>query len=382
MVYLDNAATSLKKPKGVFKNIKHAMLYAGGYGRSGHKAAIYAGELVYECRELVQKLFNVESPEQVVFTMNTTHALNQAIHTLAPKAKKVALTGYEHNSVIRPLVQRNIKYDVIDSGLFDIDGMINGVKCAINNGCDLFIINHISNVFGQIAPIYEIDKLLYSANASMILDAAQSAGNKNIDLSKLKSVKALCAAGHKGLMGPQGTGLLVVCTNELFDPLMQGGTGSFSNEPFQPDIMPDRLESGTPNVCGIAGLSCGIRTILLNGAENIGQYESMLANIAATSLEKFDNIQVFKSLEQKNQSGVLSFRCEGIHCEQIAEFLAQNNVCVRAGLHCSALAHKTAKTFETGTIRVSFGFYNTKRDVNELVWQIKRFLIKNEKYKK
>ena len=291
-----------------------------------------------------------------------------------PKATKVAITGHAPNSVVRPLHERNIDYFVIESELFNTESMLESVKAALNKGCDLFIINHVSNVFGQIAPIEEIDKLLYDANAGMILDASQSAGNRNIDVSKLKSIKAACMAGHKGLLGISGTGLLLVCTDESFSPIMQGGTGSLSNELNQPEILPDRLESGTPNVVGIASLGAGMRAILSTGADKIGRHEQLLMQKTADKLEKLEDIQVFRSKNDKNQCGVLSFRHKNIACEKIAEFLADNGICVRAGLHCAPLAHKSAGTLETGTVRVSFGFHNTNRDVNEFILQMRRFV--------
>lgn len=377
MVYLDNAATTLIRPKSVIKAANKAMLNAAGYGRSGHKAALYAGEIVYKCRERVQKLFNLQSPEQAVFTLNATHALNQAIYSFAPKVKKIAITGYEHNSVVRPLYARNIDYYIIESKLFDEKSMLDGVQKALDNGCDLFIINHISNVFGQIAPIEQIDEMLYNANADMIIDASQSAGKRKIDLSKLKSVKALCTAGHKGLLGLTGTGILVVCTGEMLNPLMQGGTGSLSNDLNQPYMLPDRLESGTPNIVGIASLSEGINYILsLDYKQNLKHEQELLAK-AVKELNQIPNIEVFS--DSKNQAGVLSFRHKNISCEKIAEMLAENDICVRAGLHCAPLAHKSAGTLETGTVRVSFGFDTKIRDINGLTLNLKKFLKNNDK---
>lgn len=377
MIYLDNAATTLIRPQSVIKAANKAMLKAAGYGRSGHKPAIYAGEIVYKCREMVQKLFNLQMPEQAIFTLNATHALNQAIYSLAPKAKKIAITGYEHNSVVRPLYARDIDYYIIESELFNEKSMIEGIQKALDSGCDLFIINHISNVFGQIAPIEKIDKMLYNANASMIIDASQSAGKRKIDLSKLKSVKALCTAGHKGLLGLTGTGILIVCTDELLSPLMQGGTGSLSNDLSQPYMLPDRLESGTPNIVGIASLSEGINYILSLDYEKNLKHEKILLEKAVNELSQISDIEVFS--DNKNQAGVLSFRHKNISCEKIAEILAEDDICVRAGLHCAPLAHKSAGTLETGTIRISFGFDTKIKDITELTLRLKKFLKNNDK---
>lgn len=379
MIYLDNSSTTLKKPLSVYSAVNRAMKNAGGYGRSGHKPAIYAGEIAYNCRENAQKLFSLQSPEQVIFTLNATHALNQAIYALTPFYKKIAISGYEHNSVVRPLYYRNLDYHVIKSKLFDQDDMLNGVKNALNIGCDLFIINHVSNVFGQIVPLKQIDDLLYNAGASMILDASQSAGSIKIDAGSLKSVKAICTAGHKGLLGAMGTGLLLVCTDMPFKPLMQGGTGSLSNDFAQPEIMPDRLESGTPNIVGIAGLSEGIKTVLRLGEDKILKHEQKLMRKTADELKKLQDIEVFVSSEKQNQSGVLSFRHKDISCEKIAESLADNDICVRAGLHCASLAHSSANTLETGTVRVSFGIYNTNKDIKEFMFQMQKIIACNDK---
>lgn len=377
MIYLDNAATTLIRPPKVIKAANKAILNAAGYGRSGHKAAVYAGEIVYTCRERVKRLFNIKSPEQVIFTLNATHALNQAIYSLAPKAKKIAITGYEHNSVVRPLYARNIDYYIIESELFNEKSMLDGVKKALDNGCDLFIINHISNVFGQIAPIEQIDKMLYDANASMIIDASQSAGKRKIDLSSLKSVKALCTAGHKGLLGLTGTGILVVCTDEILNPLMQGGTGSLSNDLNQPYMLPDRLESGTPNIVGIASLSEGINHILSLDYEESLKHEQDLLKKTVKELAQISDIEIFS--KNKNQAGVLSFRHKKIPCEKIAESLAENDICVRAGLHCAPLAHKSAGTLETGTVRISFGFNTKMSDINQFTLKLKKILKNNDK---
>lgn len=201
--------------------------------------------------------------------MNATHALNQAIHALTEETTRAAVTGYEHNSVIRPLTERGIPYRVMKHGPFDGEAMLACARQALTEGANLFIVNHMSNVFGGVIPLEALDDLLADAGVPMIVDASQSAGAVEIDAGRLKSAAAICMPGHKGLLGPQGTGMLLVCSEKLERPLMQGGTGSLSGELHQPALLPDRFESGTPNVPGIAGLAAGLRYLLREGVDNI-----------------------------------------------------------------------------------------------------------------
>ncbi len=407
MIYFDHAATSLQKPREVYIAQYAAMKRAGGYGRSGHRPALRAGELVYECRELAAQLFGLNSPEQVVFTMNATHALNQAIYALTDETTYAAISGYEHNSVVRPLIERGIPYLVMESPPFDGMALIDSAKRALNQGANLLIVNHMSNVFGGIIPLEEIDDLLTGTGAVMIVDASQSAGAVELNVGTLKNVAAVCMPGHKGLLGPQGTGMLLVCSerlarplmqggtgslsNELHQPsllpdrfghkgllgpqgtgmllvcserlarpLMQGGTGSLSNELHQPSLLPDRFESGTPNVPGIAGLAAGLRFILRRGVDEIAQHERCLKDAMARALKRIDGIEVFCGAQQ---GGVLSFRHPDLACEIIAERLAAHDICVRAGLHCAPLAHRSAGTMGSGTVRASFGPFNTMEEI-------------------
>lgn len=376
MIYLDSAATSLQKPRAVYQAVQKAMQSAGGYGRSGHRPALYAGELVYACRENARRLFGLQEPEQVVFTMNATHALNQAIHALADVKTRAAITGYEHNSVVRPLVERGIPYQVLESRLFDSNGMLQAARQALEDGANLFVINHVSNVFGSIAPIAELDAMLADAGVPMILDASQSAGTLEIHADKLRSAAAICMPGHKGLLGPQGTGMLLVCSEKLQKPLMQGGTGSLSQDMTQPKLLPDRFESGTPNVPGIAGLDAGLRFLLARGLSRIRKHEQMLAADLTDGLSTIDGVEVFYHADPARQAGVVSFRHAKMPCEILAEKLADRDVCVRAGLHCAPLAHRSAGTLASGTVRVSFGPFNTRREVREFTGKLCEILEK------
>lgn len=370
MIYLDQAATSLQKPPEVLEAMEHAMHTCAGYGRSGHRAAIRAGEMVYKCRETAAELFSMRDPSRVIFTMNATHALNLAIHGLCKPHTKVAVSGYEHNSVMRPLHHLGCPVHIIPSRLFDAEDFLVQAEQAIHAGAEIFIINHVSNVFGAIVPLIKLDTLLQRYKIPMILDASQSAGI--LDLSLLPSIKAVCMPGHKGLLGPQGTGILLLAPDADPVPLLQGGTGSASADFTQPGFFPDRLESGTPNIPGIAGLDAAMRFILQTGTSEIRKREEVLRKILVEGLRTIPRLDVFAADE--GQSAVVSVRVSGVPSEQIAEALSERDICVRAGLHCAPLAHETAGTDVTGTVRFSLGIYNTEEEMEQTIAHMQKIV--------
>lgn len=267
MNYLDNAATTLVKPRAVGEAVHRALTGAAGYARGGYAAAQRAGDLVYDCREQAAALFGLYDPSRVVFTQNATHALNIAIHALARPGMKTAVSGFEHNAVMRPLALHGIAPAVLHTPLWQPERMVQEVRRALGEGTELFILNHVSNVFGAVCPLDEIGRLLSAAGVPLILDASQSAGVLELDVSRLPCLAAVCMPGHKALYGPMGTGLLLALDDRLASrPLMAGGTGSLSESMNQPDFLPDAQESGTPNVPGIAGLAAGIRFVRSVGA--------------------------------------------------------------------------------------------------------------------
>lgn len=357
MIYLDNAATTLHKPRAVTEAVQRAMRGAAGYARGNHAAAARAGEMVYSCREQAAALFGLHDPACVVFTMNATHALNLAIHALAKPGMRVAVSGYEHNAVMRPLALRGIEPIVLDGPLWDSAGMIERARAALASGVELFILNHVSNVFGYVMPVTEIAALLTEGGVPLILDASQSAGIIDIDVRTMPCLAAVCMPGHKGLYGPQGTGILLALNDRIAaNPLIAGGTGSLSEEMRQPDFLPDALESGTPNVPGIAGLAAGLAFVRSVQPERILAHEQELAREFVRALGKESRIDCFSGAPQ---TGVVSLRVEGVSCERLAELLAREQIAVRAGLHCAPLAHRTAGTEESGTVRFSLSFYST-----------------------
>ena len=224
MIYLDNAATTLYKPRAVEQAVRRAMYGAAGYARGGYAAASRAGELVYTCREQAAALFGVGEPERVIFTLNATHALNIAINALVKSDSRVIVSGYEHNAVMRPLTARNIEPTVLDTPLWDGAAMVSALKQALEHGADLMILSHVSNVFGSIAPLDEIAELLTAAGVPLILDASQSAGVAEIDVKRYPCLAAVCMPGHKALYGPMGTGILLALDARIAaKPLLTGG---------------------------------------------------------------------------------------------------------------------------------------------------------------
>ena len=365
MIYLDSAATTLQKPPSVVRAMDRALLTCANPGRSGHGPALRAQETVFACRELAAQLFGLEAPERVIFTQNATHALNIAIRSVFHGGGHAVISGYEHNSVVRPLTalaEEGVTFTPAHSPLFDPDGAYQAVVEALRPDTRCVIVNHVSNVFGYILPIREIDGLCLRRGIPLILDVSQSAGVLDIDLRDLPGTHFLCMPGHKGLYGPQGTGLLLCAREEPVRSLTQGGTGSLSLDPRQPDFLPDGLESGTLNVPGIAGLAEGLRFVLRR-REEIAQRERALLFLAAEGLKAQEGTQVF--FDPGCQSGVLSFRKTGWDPGDLCAALGRAGICTRGGLHCAPLAHKSAGTLPEGTVRLSFSAFNTRGEIGD-----------------
>lgn len=367
MIYLDSAATSLLKPRTVHMAVQNAMRTMASPGRGGHRPALLAAETAYDCRALLAELFSAPGPENVVFTMNATHALNIAISSLVSSGDRVVVSGWEHNAVTRPLHLIGADIDVAASPLFNREATVDAFREKIP-GAKAVVCTHVSNVFGFVLPIYEIAALCRKACVPLIVDASQSAGLIEVDMAEL-GAEFICMPGHKGLMGPQGTGVLLC--RESGWPLMAGGTGSESRSQTMPEFLPDRLEAGTHNIPGIAGLMAGAEYVRAHGADNIGAHEHSLMRRMARQLEGVPGLEVFEASESGSQAGVLSIRHESIGCEELGAELGRRGVCVRAGLHCAPLAHETAGTLDTGTVRLSFSPFNTPREIDAAAQQLK-----------
>jgi len=346
MIYLDNGATSFHKPAAVRQAVLQAMEQCANPGRGGYPAAMAAAEIVYRCRETAAELFGCE-PEQVVFTSNCTHGLNIAIQDLVKPGDKVVISGFEHNAVTRPLYMRGARIKVAGRKLFDWENTLDEFEKALREGADAAVFTHVSNVFGYILPVEEMAKLCRQYGVPFVVDAAQSAGCIPVNLGKL-GAEYIAMPGHKGLLGPQGTGLLLCGRNPK--PLIAGGTGSDSVNQNMPDYLPDRLEAGTVNVPGIAGLAAGLRYLKSLGINTVFQREHRALERTVADLKEAG----FRVFSGAHQAATVSF-VPDTDCEEFASKLAKQGIAVRAGLHCAPLAHESAGTLDCGTVRVSFG---------------------------
>ncbi len=355
MIYLDSAATTMEKPGAVPRASAWAMTHLASPGRGGHAPGMGAAELMYRMREQAGRLFHVDDPERVVLTSNATHGLNIAIRSLVGPGGTAVISGYEHNAVTRPLYaipEVNVK--VAAGPLFDPDGVYAAFEREITPDVDAVVCNHVSNVFGFIQPVERIAALCRERGVPLIVDASQSAGVLSVDMEGWGAA-FIAMPGHKGLYGPQGTGLLL-CGAQARS-LLYGGTGSLSAKQEMPDFLPDRLEAGTHNVCGAAGLLEGMKFVARTGIDKIHRHERALAGRMMDALERRPGVTVFRG-HGGSQSGLCSVILDGLDCEEAGEALAKRGIAVRAGLHCAPLAHQTAGTMETGTIRFSFSAFN------------------------
>ena len=370
MIYLDSAATTLQKPAAVAAASARAINNLASPGRGGHRPAMAAAETAFACREAAARLFHVDDPERVVFTFNATHGLNIAIKTLAKPGSRVVISGYEHNAVTRPLHALGADIRVARSPLFDQEAAVEAFGRELDRGADLAVCTHVSNVFGFILPIQEIAGLCRERGVPLIVDASQSAGAIPLDFAALGAA-FVAMPGHKGLYGPQGTGLLLCGADPA--PLLEGGTGSESKRQSMPEFLPDRLEAGTHNIAGIAGLLEGLRFLERRGVEKIAVHEAALIRRMGEGLRAAPGVEVFLSDDPSAQAGVLSFRLRSRDCEEVGEELGDQGFALRAGLHCAPLAHETAGTLETGTLRASVSAFNTDRETEKFihtVWEL------------
>lgn len=367
MIYLDNAATSWPKPEEVYRAADEALRRGGNPGRSGHKASIAAGRAVGEARLLLAQLFHIPKPENIVFTLNATEALNLAIKGTLGKGDHLITSSMEHNSVARPLeAMKAYGIEVTKISSNPLSGVdIREVEEAIQENTRLMVFSHVSNVTGTVNPIAEIGKLCRERDIVFLVDASQSAGVIPIDVNKMQ-IDLLAFPGHKSLLGPQGTGGLYIREGIQLKPLLEGGTGSYSQSLLQPEEIPDRYESGTLNVCGIAGLAAGVRFLLGQGVETIQERESTLTNRLIEGIQQIPGVALYGPPAGKLRPGVVSIVMDGIEPAQTAMILDNVfDIAVRSGLQCAPDAHQTIGTLTTGgTLRLSIGVFTTQGEID------------------
>ena len=366
MIYLDSAATTFQKPRSVVDAMAEAMATMSSPGRGGYPAAMRAADAAFDCRTELAELYHLQNPEQVVFTLNATHALNIAIKSLVPPGGRAVVSGYEHNAVTRPLEALGARVSVAAAPLFRPEAVLEAFDRLVVPGVDAVICSHVSNVFGFVQPVEAIAALCRKRGVPFVIDDSQAAGVLTLDLAALGAA-FIAMPGHKGLYGPQGTGVLLCGQDVPTRTLLEGGTGSLSEQQAMPDFLPDRLEAGTHNMPGIAGLLAGVRFVRQLGPEAICAEERQLAALAAEGLRRIPGLRVYALPDLAAQTGVLSVVPEHLDAEALGNALADRGIAVRAGLHCAPLAHRTAGTLATGTVRISFSHWNTREEVHRLL---------------
>lgn len=354
MIYLDSAATSLQKPPQVARAMLSALQSCASVGRGGYRAANNAAEVVFSCRELAAELFGCK-PEQVVFTMNATHGLNLAIFSLVSPGGRVIHSAWEHNAVVRPLAALDAQCAVVGGRPFDSDTLLRELDEALVRPAQAAVFTYVSNVYGYILPMDEIALRCRRAGVPLIIDASQAAGHLPVSLRE-SGARFIAMPGHKGLLGPQGTGLLL-CADGA-QPLLYGGTGGNSESAQMPPFLPDRLEAGTHNVVGIAGLRAALSYLRAHGTAFAR--ERRLLALAVRELSDIEGLRLFTG---RAQAGVLSLIPPDGDCERLAEKLAVRDIAVRAGLHCAPLAHKSGGSFATGTLRLSVSRFTSDAEI-------------------
>ena len=375
MIYLDNAATTYPKPECVYEAIMDCMKnYCANPGRAGHKLAMKAAREIYDTRENIAKLFNVDNPMNIVFTNNATDSLNLAIKGLVKSGDHIITTSMEHNSVIRPikaLEKNNVENTVVQC---DKDGFLNieDLRNAIKPNTKLIVTTHASNVCGTLIDIKSVGEVAKENNILYLVDASQTAGVYDIDTKKI-NVDMIAAPGHKCLLGPQGTGILYIREGLELNILKEGGTGSKSEDLFQPNLLPDKYESGTHNTPGIVGLNQGVKFILEEGIENIRKHEEDLCEYMLNRLEEVPNIVIYGPKDSKKRAAVISINIGNMDSGEITFLLdSEYDIATRSGIHCAPLAHKTLGTLEQGAVRFSLGYFNTKQDIDTAIEALKQ----------
>lgn len=376
-IYLDNAATSWPKPESVYQKVDQFMREVGSTpGRGGHRQEVEAAKIADQTRSTLAGLFHAPDPSRIAFTLNATQAINAALKGLLRPGDHVITSSLEHNAIWRPLK----KLEQLGISLTSIpcspDGTLqpSDVEKAIQPNTRLIAMLHASNVLGTILPIAEIGRLAHQHGILFLMDGAQTAGSQTINMDAM-GIDLLAFAGHKGLFGPHGTGGLVVRENIQLETWVEGGSGSESALETMPESLPQRLEAGTQNAAGIAGLLAGVSFILEEGVERIRKHELNLTALLIDSLQKIPGLKILGPTDLAQRTAVVSLTIEGYVPDQLAAVLDQvYGIATRSGLHCAPQAHITAGTLEKGALRFSPGYFTTESDITIAVDSLKKIL--------
>jgi len=375
VIYLDNAATSWPKPESVYQAVDSCLRTVGASpGRGGHSMARSASMLVYETRELLAELLGIADANQLVFTHNATDAINMAVFGLIKPGDTIVTTAMEHNAVARAVRVAETQGAYIKIIPCSVDGQLDmeAMETAIKQNPKLVMMTHASNVTGTVMPVAEVGKLTKAHGVILLVDAAQTAGVEVIHVQDMH-VDILAFSGHKGLFGPQGTGGLYVKEAIAVRPLRVGGTGSLSESDTQPEFMPDRLESGTPNTPGIAGLKAGVEFILATGRSKIQEKEMALTQLLLAGLREVPGAIIYGKQTAHERTAVVSFLLAGRDSGEIAHLLDRDyGIACRSGLHCAPWAHTAIGTLQTGTVRLSPGYFNSEEEIGAAIAAVKK----------
>lgn len=370
MIYWDNAATTWPKPPAVRQAVGQALQqYGANPGRAGHRMAMDTAEEVFTCRRTVADFFGLGDPAGVIFTLNCTMALNTVIQGVVGNGGRVLVSDLEHNAVVRPVVALNgvsPRYDVA-AWSPSAEQTVEHFRRAIRPDTQLMVCTHASNVFGCIFPLRQLSRLAHDNGILFCVDAAQSAGVLSIDMER-DGIDYLCIAPHKGLYAPTGTGILLCRERERVLPLVRGGTGSYSMRMEQPADLPDRLESGTPNVAGICGIRAGLQCVREVGQERIYRHELACLQYVYERLKGHPAVRLYTPYPMYGKTvPVLSLNVGDMPSEELAAFLDAHGIAVRAGLHCAPWAHRRFGTLEQGTVRLAPSAHSTMAEAEEIV---------------
>lgn len=372
MIYLDNAATTGRKPAGVIKAVDGALReLSANPGRSGHNASLKAADAVYSVREKTAELFGASGAENVVFTLNCTHSINSVIKGVLKTGEHAVTSSLEHNSVMRPLIKEEIPFDIAFVSLSDDKATLREFERKIRPDTRLVICTGASNVLGKTLPIAEIGALCKDRGVLFAVDAAQIAGVIPINMREM-NIDYLCIAPHKGLYSPMGIGILI-CEKPIENTIIEGGTGTNSAQLIQPESLPERLESGTVNVPAIMGISAGIDYVKGIGINKIYSHEMRLIRYLYKELSKIERVQLYTPEPKDGMyAPVLSFNVYGKTSSEVSQYLNDKGIAVRGGLQCAPSAHRQIGTLQRGAVRVSVAAFNTTTEMGSLIKAIRQ----------